>query len=188
MPPRCVARIVLGIAAVAAAPAQAGDAIETAAATPPVAASSGAPDEAGLRAADREQLRILVERDLDAQAALLHPNFVLNGDGARILRRRQALARMARAPETMDRFERSIEAVTITNDVGVVTGTELVLGAPGSDLRVRYGDALLERRFTNVYVHSGDRWRLLLRQATSIRAAPLAPTRPLLLGATPGSR
>jgi hypothetical protein len=150
-----------------------------------VAAEVSTPDEASLRAADREQLRILLERDLDADAAMLHPNFVLNGDGSSVLRRRQALERMARRPQQMDRFERTIEAVTITDRVGVVTGTELVLGAPGSDLRVRFGDAVLERRFTNVYFHAGDRWTLLARQATPVQAAPLAPTRKLLLGTAP---
>lgn len=162
-------------------------AVVSPAADPPRAESStrSAPDEASLRAADREQLRILLEGDVDATAAMLHPNFVLNAEGSRVLRRRQALERTARSPQRLDRFERSIEAVTITDRVGVVTGTELVLGAPGSELRVRFGDAMLERRFTNVYLYDGDRWTLLARQATPVHAAPLAPTRKLLLGTAP---
>lgn len=148
------------------------------------AATSG---EAGLRAADREHARILIERDAAAQRALIHPNFVQNGPTDRVLRRRQAVDRLAADAPTVDRFERSVEGVTITGDVGVVTGSELLSPAPGAEDPALDPRSVIERRFTNVYLFEDGRWRMLARQVTPV-AVTLPRSPPSKLGAAVRAR
>jgi hypothetical protein len=125
-------------------------------------------NESSLRAADREQTRILIEQDGTAYREFVHGNYVQNGPADRVLRRRQALERFGAAMHAVDRFDRTVEAITITGNVGVVTGGERLspaLAAHGSGL---HEASIVEQRFTNVYLYENDRWRLLARHVTPV--------------------
>jgi hypothetical protein len=137
-----------------------------------VAAASSAADlsESSLRAADAEQMRIIVEGDAKAQSAFMHDNYIINGPSNRILRKPVLVEMLAQGKMASDRFERTIEGTAITGNVGVVMGREIVRPGAGSELAQRFGASDLKRRFTNVFIFEGGAWRFLARQASVIEA------------------
>jgi hypothetical protein len=127
--------------------------------------------EESLRAADAEQMRIIVEGDAQAQAAFMHDNYILNGPAGRVLRKPILVEMLAQGRMASDRFERVIEGTAITGSIGVVMGRETVQPGAGSELSARFGAKVLHRRFTNVFIFENGRWYFLARQAT-VAAAP----------------
>ncbi|MFN8461672.1 MAG: hypothetical protein U0X93_07890 [Anaerolineales bacterium] len=67
-----------------------------------------------------------------------------------------------------DHFEREIEGIAITGNVGIVMGREVVHPTAASELGIRHGDKLLKRRFTNVFLFEDGKWRFLARQASIV--------------------
>jgi len=127
--------------------------------------------ETGLRAADAEQMRIIVEGDAKAQSAFMHDHYIINGPSNRILRKPVLVEMLAQGKMASDRFERTIEGTAITGNIGVVMGSEVVRPGAGSELAQRFGARDLTRRFTNVFIFEGGAWRFLARQATVIDAS-----------------
>lgn len=66
------------------------------------------PTEANLRAADAEQMRIIVEEDAKAQQEFMHPNYIINAPANRVLRKHQVVSMLAHGGMASDRFERVI--------------------------------------------------------------------------------
>ena len=126
------------------------------------------PSEETLRAADAEQRRIIVEGDAEAQQEFMHPNYIINGPSNEVLRKPILIEMLAQGKMGSDRFERTIEALAITGNVGVVMGYEVVHPLPDSQLGTMYGNKVLNRRFTNVFLFQDGRWRFLARQATIV--------------------
>lgn len=126
------------------------------------------PTEAGLRAADAEQMRIIVEEDAEAQEAFMHPNYLLNGPANVIRRKPELVAMLARGDIASDSFTRSVEGVAVTGNVGIVMGSEVVTPAPNSELGRLHPGRTLHRRYTNVFLWEGGRWRFLARQASVV--------------------
>lgn len=125
--------------------------------------------EASLRAADAEQMRIIVQGDAAAQQAFMHPNYILNGPSNRVMRKPALVAMLAQGAMASDRFERVVEGVAITGNVGIVMGREVVRPTRTSELGSQHGDATLDRRYTNVFLFEDGRWRFLARQATVVK-------------------
>lgn len=126
------------------------------------------PTEANLRAADAEQMRIIVEEDAQAQQNFMHPNYIINGPMNVVKRKPEIIAMLARGQMASDSFTRKIEGIQITGDVGIVMGSEVVTPAPTSELGRKYPGQTLHRRFTNVFLWQGGRWWFLARQASVI--------------------
>jgi hypothetical protein len=126
--------------------------------------------ETSLRAADAEQMRIIVEGDAQAQGEFMHDNYLLNGPSNRVLRKPLLVDMLARGQMASDRFERTIEGTAITGNIGIVMGSEIVRPGAGSELARRFGDQDLKRRFTNVFIFEGGAWRFLARQASVVEA------------------
>jgi hypothetical protein len=124
--------------------------------------------EATLRAADAEQMRIIVQGDAKAQQEFMHSNYMINGPSNRVMHKEVLVRMLAQGQMASDRFERVIEGLAITGNVGVVMGREVVHPLPTSELGKRYGDKVLNRRFTNVFLFEGGKWRFLARQATVV--------------------
>jgi hypothetical protein len=134
-----------------------------------IGASPGsAPDEAGLRAADAEQMRIIVDEDAAAQERFMHPNYMLNGPANAVRRKAELVAALARGDIASERFERAIEGVSITGSVGIVMGREVVTPSPDSRLGRLHPGQTLQRRFTNVFLWEAGRWHFLARQASIV--------------------
>ena len=124
--------------------------------------------EASLRAADAEQMRIIVQGDAQSQQAFMHPNYMINGPSNRVLHKDVLVDMLAHGQMGSDFFERVIEDLVITGNVGIVMGREVVHPTPTSELGMRHGDKVLNRRFTNVFLFEDGKWRFLARQATIV--------------------
>jgi len=137
-----------------------------------VAAPGGATEisESSLRAADAEQMRIIVDGDAKAQRAFMHDNYIINGPSNRVLRKPVLVEMLAQGKMASDRFERTIEGTAITGNIGIVMGSEVVRPGAGSELAERFGNRDLKRRFTNVFIFEGGAWRFLARQASVIES------------------
>ncbi|AQR62151.1 hypothetical protein BZG35_11225 [Brevundimonas sp. LM2] len=132
------------------------------------AAPDPEPTEASLRAADAEQMRIIVEEDAAAQQAFMHPNYMINAPANAVKRKAEVVAMLGRGDIASETFERSIEAVALTGNVGIVMGREAVTPAPASNLGRLHPGETLQRRFTNVFLWEGGRWMFLARQASIV--------------------
>jgi hypothetical protein len=124
--------------------------------------------ESSLRAADAEQMRIIVEGDANAQRAFMHDNYIINAPSNRVLRKPVLVDMLAHGKMASDRFERTIEGTAITGNIGIVMGSEIVRPGAGSTLAHTLGDRELNRRFTNIFIFEGGAWRFLARQASVI--------------------
>ena len=126
------------------------------------------PSEANLRAADAEQMRIIVEGDAKAQQAFMHPNYIINAPANVVRRKRELVADLARGAMGSESFQRVIEGTAITGDVGIVMGREVVKPTSASNLGKLHPGQTLQRRFTNVFLWDGRKWRFLARQASIV--------------------
>jgi len=124
--------------------------------------------EASLRAADAEQMRIIVEGDARSQQEFMHPNYIINGPSNRIMRKPALVTMLAQGKMASERFERVIEGIAITGNIGIVMGSEVVRPTSTSELGSRHGNVTLNRRYTNVFLFEDGRWRFLARQATIV--------------------
>lgn len=128
------------------------------------------PSESSLRAADAEQMRIIVEGDAEAQRAFMHQNYILNGPSNRVLRKGALVDMLARGRMASEAFQRTIEGTAITGNVGIVMGSEVVRPRAGSELGEKFGTGPLQRRFTNVFLFENGQWYFLARQASVVEA------------------
>lgn len=124
--------------------------------------------EATLLAADAEQMRIIVDGDARAQSQFMHRNYILNGPSNRVLRKAVLVDMLAQGRMASERFERTIEGISITGNVGVVMGSEIVRPSANSEQGQRYGSQELSRRFTNVFIFEHGKWYFLARQASVV--------------------
>jgi hypothetical protein len=124
--------------------------------------------ESSLRAADAEQMRIIVDGDAEAQNAFMHQNYILNGPSNRVMRKTVLVDMLANGKMASDHFERVIEGTAITGNIGIVMGSEIVQPRAGSELVEKFGSGPLKRRFTNVFIFENGRWYFLARQASVI--------------------
>ena len=126
------------------------------------------PFESSLRAADAEQMRIIVQQDATAQRQFMHPNYIINAPANRVLRKSQVVSMLAHGGMASERFERVIEGTAVTGTVGIVMGREIVKPAAASELGKLHPGKTLQRRFTNVFLFENGKWRFLARQATIV--------------------
>jgi Domain of unknown function (DUF4440) len=141
----------------------------------PITALAGTaiePNETSLRAADAEEMRIILAGDAHAEQAFMHPNYIVNSPANRIVRKDQLIKMLSAGQIASDSIERTIEATAITGNVGIVMGREIVKPKTTSELGQLHGEKTLERRFTDVFLFEKGNWHLLARQSTVISAAP----------------
>ena len=124
--------------------------------------------EVSLRQADAEQMRIIVEGDARAQEMFMHQNYIINAPSNRVLRKPVLVEMLAQGRMSSERFERVIEAIAITGNVGIVMGRETVRPSSASQLGEQFGSTDLARRFTSVFIFEQGKWLFLARQATVV--------------------
>lgn len=122
--------------------------------------------ETSLREADAEQMRIIVNGDAQAQDSFMHPDYILNGPANRVLRKAILVEMLANGQMASESFERLVEGTSITGNIGIVMGCEVVQPSASSSLGEKFGSKPLKRRFTNVFIFEADKWKFLARQAT----------------------
>ena len=132
------------------------------------ASPDATPSEANLRAADAEQMRIIVQGDAKAQQQFMHPNYIINAPANVVRRKPELVTDLARGAMGSESFERVIEGTAITGNVGIVMGREVVRPTPTSNLGKLHPHQTLLRRFTNVFLWENNKWRFLARQASIV--------------------
>ena len=137
-----------------------------------VPAAAIQPDEVSLRAADAEELRLIVQGDAEGEREFMHPNYMVNSPANRVVRKDELIRMLSEGKIANNGIERTIEATAITGNVGIVMGRETVNPKPTSELGQLHGARMLERRFTNVFLFESGKWRFLARQSTVIGPAP----------------
>ena len=142
----------------------------------PCAAAIPAPadqtaDERAVLAADAQQRLAVASMDIRAIGKISDPHLRVNAPNNRILTREDLMRMVASGEIRNEVFERTPEDVVITGNVGVVMGHEMVLPGKASEQARMYGRKTLNRRYTNVYIRSGEGWMHLARHASIIVSA-----------------
>jgi hypothetical protein len=124
--------------------------------------------EAALASLDAHQKELVAKADIDGRASLAAPQLTINAPTNRILTREQFLAMMRDGRIGAEAFERKVESVTVTGNVGVVMGSEVFTPTAASELGRTYGVRPLDRRYTNIYVLDHGRWMWFARHANVV--------------------
>ena len=82
--------------------------------------------EAVLAKLDLQQKDMVAKADADGLAALSAPGLTINAPTGRVLTREQFLAMMRSGQIGAENFERTVESVTVSGNVGVVMGSEVL--------------------------------------------------------------
>lgn len=133
------------------------------------------PDEAAVLAADAQQRDAVAKVDLEAIRRISHPNLRVNAPSNRVLTREDLIHMVGSGEIRNEVFERTAEQVTVTGDVAVVMGREVVYPGAASEQARMYGQRTLNRRYTNVYLRTPGGWKHLARHANVIQPAPTVP-------------
>jgi hypothetical protein len=133
-------------------------------------ATAGLPPnaEGQLKVVDEQQRAMVARGDVVGLTGLAHSDLAINAPGGHILTRDQFLTNMRNGEIRAEQFSRTPEYVRISGNVAVVMGRETFTPAATSELGRLYGVKPLNRRYVNIYVWQGGRWRWLARQANVI--------------------
>jgi hypothetical protein len=129
-------------------------------------------DEASLRALDERQRQIIAAQDVRGMTEIAHRNLLINAPTNEVLTREQLLAMMASGDVAAEDFVRVPEAVTISGNIGIVMGHESFTPTAASASGRMFGARPLKRRYTNVYMFDGGRWKFIGRHANVIAPPP----------------
>lgn len=127
---------------------------------------------ATLATLDARQKEMVARADIVGLASLAAPDLIINAPNNRVVNRAQFLDLVRTGQLGTESFSRTVESITITGDIGVVMGSEIVTPTAKSDLGRTYGVRPLKRRYTNVYQRISGRWRWLARHANIVPATP----------------
>ena len=129
-------------------------------------------DQRAVLAADAQQRLAVASVDLAAIERISDPHLRVNAPNNRILTREDLIRMVASGEIRNEVFERTPEEVVITGNVAVVMGHEVVFPGSASEQARMYGRKTLNRRYTNIYIRSGEGWLHLARHANVVRDEP----------------
>ncbi len=130
---------------------------------PPIAPETFHADwQARVRALEDQARLAFLAQDLDTLRVLWSDDLVINTPRDFVIDKRQALDHLARGVIAHTSYEEEIEVLQRHEDVVVVMGRDVVVGAPGSPP--------VHRRFTNVWRAEGGSWRMIARHANQTEA------------------
>lgn len=152
--------------------------ITIASVTFPAASLCAQTPEASLALLDAKQKEMVAKADIDGLAALSADGLTINAPTNRVLTREQFLTMMRNGKIGAETFDRTVESVTISADVGVVMGSEVFTPTADSELGRMYGVRPLKRRYTNIYQRERDKWKWLARHANVVQEPAATPASP----------
>lgn len=126
------------------------------------------PEQATLLAIDDQERQMVLTDDAAAMEKLAHPQLHINAPTNEVLDRTEFLRRLKGKIIAFENLKRIPETVTISGDVGIIMGREEVLPTPSSESGQLFGARPLVRRYTNIYLREGGRWRFLARHANVV--------------------
>lgn len=126
-------------------------------------AQTGAEEQ--VRVAEAAQVKAVLAHDEAALVALWSPQLLVNAPNNKLNDVPGALAGMRAGMIRYQEYVQTIEAVKVFGDVVVVAGQEMVKPVAGPE-----AGKTVQRRFLDVWQHSGEHWLQIARQATVISA------------------
>ena len=118
--------------------------------------------ESEIRTLEGEAREAILRKDTIALKRLFSPDFVVNSPANRIETFQDLLGRIKHGGIDRETFEKNIEKVTITQNVAIVMGNEIVKPTGSA---VDSGKTV-KRRYTNVWIKNEAKWQLVARQST----------------------
>ena len=121
-------------------------------------------NETFIRNLDNSEREAVLRGDTIFLFKIWSPNMVVNTPANRVgtVESTKTLTRTGKIDYSS--FERTIEKITIFENVGIVMGQEVVKPQRNAD---NVGKTIT-RRFTNIWMNGNDGWQLIGRQATVI--------------------
>lgn len=118
-----------------------------------------------LLATDRAEAEAVLSCDMTKLECLWSESLIVNNPANSVIQRAELLELVRTEMIKYTSFERSVEASTVVDGIGIIMGQEVVTPAPGTPLAGK----TVTRRFTNVWSSDRGVWKLAGRQATVIR-------------------
>jgi hypothetical protein len=112
---------------------------------------------------DNIQREALLKGDTVTMQRLFAKDFVVNTPDNKVINYRQVANLIRNGMLDYASFERTIDKVTISGNVAVLMGQEVL--RPKN--KAMNAGKTVTRRFTNVWVQTGGSWHLLARQASN---------------------
>lgn len=113
---------------------------------------------------EQQERQAVLRGDTTLLKQLWAPEFVVNNPDGQIVTRPQIMGLIRGGKIDYNSFERIIEKVTVTGDVGVVMGREIVTPKQ----QTSNAGKTVTRRYTDMWVRQGTTWRIVARQATNV--------------------
>ncbi len=120
--------------------------------------------EAEIRKLEDEAREAILKKDTVAMRKLYSPDFVVNSPANKVETFQDLLARIRSGSIDRNTFEKNIEKISITGNVAIVMGNELVTptGTAADTGKT------VKRRYTNIWIKNKKSWQLVARQSTII--------------------
>lgn len=114
---------------------------------------------------DKQEAEAMMRRDTATLRRLWSPALVVNNPDNRIVTVPQVLAFLRGGQIDYSSLERVVEKVTITGNVAVAMGHEVIT----PQRKTSNAGHVVTRRYTDVWLRQAGTWRLLARQATNVQ-------------------
>ena len=120
--------------------------------------------EKEIRRLDQLEAQATIKGDTAALGRLWSPDYVVNNPANRIVNVQQIRQLMKEGKIDYGRFSRVIEKVTISKNVAIAMGYEVV----EPEARTDNAGKKVTRRYTDVWQKTSKGWQIIARQATII--------------------
>ncbi len=125
--------------------------------------------EAAIRSLEDQERLAVLRRDAQALQGLWSERFTVNSPLNQIAPNRGVVLQLLQQGLIhYSSFERRIEEIRLDGDVAIVMGGETVQPAGNSPL----AGQTVQRRFTHIWKHENNEWRLIGRHANNVNPSP----------------
>ncbi|MBO0953275.1 nuclear transport factor 2 family protein [Fibrella forsythiae] len=121
-------------------------------------------NEAEIKRLEQVELEAVHKGDTVTLFKLWSPNYVVNNPYNQIVTVKQIIGFIREGKIDYSSVERIVEKVTLTQNVGIAMGKEIVTPEKATE---NVGKKVT-RRYTDVWIKTSSGWRLIARQATNI--------------------
>ena len=123
-------------------------------------------DEVEIRRLSQLEVESFLKTDTSALEKLWSPEYVVMNPFNKIVSQKEIKTMMKSQKINQVRFERIIERITFNQNIATEMGREIPDEKTASAAVAK--DVTNQRRFTNVWMRTGNTWHLIARQATNV--------------------
>ena len=120
--------------------------------------------ETVLRDLENAEREAILKGDTTILLTLLSPQIVVQNPENAIIKFDQMMERIRTGKIKYSSFERIIENISFVENIAIVMGKEIIMQQGNTNNTVN----TITRRFTNIWMKTGNIWKLTARQATII--------------------